>query len=262
MSLSVRSVALIAVGLGVVAGLVLPRSREADDDEPDGPTEPLGPAPADAARHVEGRRVLEQGFQLALGRQGTLAELQYVQSVGGFAESSYGRGWKGAMANCFNWGAVQCNANNRNQPGGCAPYEDSHSSGEKYSQEFRCYTSNAEGAADLVRKVIKDRPRTAAALAAHRSIFDASFAMRRERYYGGFCPKATTAHGKETANASFGKPDRDGGTLACQQEAVTGHAERIHHGMRVIAASLAERLAMPLGDYDSARERYMKEANA
>lgn len=209
------------------------------------------------AAHIGARPIIEQAFKEVMGRPATPYEAQYAQAVG-FAESSYGKGWQDPMKACFNWGAVQCPANNQTGPG-CVPYGDSHSSGEKYAVSFRCYGSDLEGAKDLIKHVFKHRPATATIIAAKDgTTFRASYAMRREAYYGGFCPKATAAYGAAAAKASFGHPDRDAGTRACMAEAVGLHAKRVHGLMREIAFATGDKYVFPLGTFDDADKWYLK----
>lgn len=209
------------------------------------------------AAHKGARPIIEQAFKDVMGRAPTAFEAQYAQAVG-FAESSYGKGWQDAMKACFNWGAVQCPANNQTGPG-CVPYQDSHSSGEKYAVSFRCYANDLEGAKDLIKHVFKNRPVTASILASKDgTTFRTSYAMRREAYYGGFCPKATTQYGEAAAKASFGHPDRDAGTRACMAEAVGLHAQRVQGLMREIAWANGDKLVFPLGTFNDADEWYLK----
>jgi len=204
--------------------------------------------------HAGAAPIMREAARAELGRDPSDFELAYLLAVA-FLETSYGRGWKGAMVGSNNWGAVQCGKAAQNAPG-CIPYEDSYSDGTKYAINFRSYPSAVDGARDVVKHVITNRPKTAEALRRRGgTAFDASYAMRREHYYGGFCPKATNRYGAEPAKVSLAKPDRDEGTRACEAEAVSLHANRAHGLMLEIAQAL--KFGAPaLGSIDEARARY------
>lgn len=246
----------VAAALAATAGAVwwLVRGRGGAGAAPVSQPPPIKVSPEHAAKHRQARAVVLEAFQLA-GVSPTPAKVQYVQAVG-YLETGYGRWPFGAVPNQNNWGAVQC-------PSGApdsectAAAQDSKASGAKYSVRFRAYPTPAAGAADLVRNVLAKRPRVAAALeASPPTVFGASFAMRRERYFEGFCKKAAKQYGDGVANASFREPDRDQGTRACQREAVEGHAGGIWQYVREIAASLGEPVAMALGSYEETEQAY------
>lgn len=200
-----------------------------------------------AAQHIAARAVLMGAFakeHQAPRRQA----LQYAQAVT-HLETAYGLGWKGAMVGSHNWGAVQCVAGNAP----CIAYQDSNPDGSHYPVSFRSYPTDVDGAADAVRHVLELRPRVAAELRRARpSVMRASYAMRRERYYGGFCPQAAAKYGAAVAKASFADPDRDDGTRACAREAIEAHAHAIWSRVQEIAAANNEPAALELGTYDDA----------
>jgi hypothetical protein len=135
----------------------------------------------------------------------------------------------------------------------CIEYEDSHPDGTKYAVSFRAYASPEEGAADLARHTFGLRPGVVRGLSGGgASAFRASLAMRRERYYGGFCPQATKTYGAQTARASFGSPDRDAGTAACEREAVDAHARRADGIVAEVAQSVGDVQRLPLGTFEDA----------
>lgn len=203
------------------------------------------------AMHREARGIMTQAFKNVMGRAPTPTELQYAQSVA-WLESNYGRGWKGAMVGSNNWGAVQCALKSAGQPG-CILHKDSHPDGTVYQIGFKSYPSPVAGAEDVVRHVFKHRPRTAESLtAANPSAYRTSYAMRREKYYGGFCPNATKKYGAEAARASFANPDRDEGTRACMQEAVDGHAKLTGALSREVATANADPAPLNPGSFDDA----------
>lgn len=248
--------ALVLIGAkawSVLKGTVLPSSSS---DTEDLKIESIAPAPAVAAAHRAARPILLEAFQNVMGRKPSLRELQYAHAIA-WLETSYGRGWKGEMQNANNWGAVQCPLNAQDGPN-CVPYEDSYSSGAKYKVSFRRYPTPVAGAEDVIRHIFKLRPITAASLANGEDDFHASYAMRREKYYGGFCPLATAKYGIADANASLGHPDKNEGTQACEAEAVGLHARRAHLISQNVAASLGESVAAPLGVYEKADQDYKK----
>lgn len=255
----VALMAIGAVGLGVAVVAAFAGAPKLPDAEPDPEELPaLVVSAAELAAHRAARPIIEEAGRLEMGRPLTRAELQYIGGVA-HRETSYGKGWHGAMASANNWGAVQCDPSKLPESE-CVPGQKDHGSGNvEFTVGFRRYASPVDGARHTVAHVLKHRPRTASALAepsprAHR----ASFAMRRERYYGGFCTKAKGKYGVATAEASFAHPDRDEGTMACEREAETSHADAIFASARAIAQALGEPLALRLGTYDDAREWWMR----
>lgn len=206
-----------------------------------------------ASPHALARPIMAAAFARVMGRKPNLFELQYAQAIA-FLESSYGRGWKGEMVGSNNWGAVQCASGNQS---GCIPYRDSFPDGTTYAITFRSYASPEDGAVDVIRHVFSLRPRVAQALASGgATAFRASLAMRRGKYYGGFCPKATAQYGAQVARDSFAYPDRDGGTMACEQEAVSLHANRVANDIKTIADANGDGKVLPLGSYKESRAWY------
>lgn len=248
-----------AIGFG---WLVL-RPRNDNEDSDDGAPDDIAPefacsvsmTPFRKQAHIAARPIMVQAFKDEMGRAGTIPEIQYAQSIAQL-ESSYGKGWEGDMKGCHNWGAVQCPQGSSVGPG-CVMYTDSHSSGRRYDQTFRCYGSDLEGARDVINHVFKKRKETAAILADPKgTIFRTSYAMRREGYYGGFCPKSTARYGAAASDASFGHPDRDDGTRACAQEAITLHAQRVRGLICEIAQANGDASVFPLGTYADADKWY------
>ncbi len=273
-------------------------------------TDTPNPTPKNADLHKWARPIVVEAFARIKQRQPTLPELQYAQAVC-WLESSYGKGWKGAMASQKNWGAVQCpqgaavsgvdDALSRNVgdvdlvalferlleddleadvgavdshietmlealgpwtgsvnvAGGCVAYEDGYADGTRYKVSFRSYDSDVDGAADVMRHLFDKRPRVAAALGEKgATVFRASFAMRRERYYEGFCPAATKAFGGAAVRPSLRSPDSTPATIACAQEAVKAHAQRIAQIIKELAGACGDAVALGLGTYDDADAWY------
>lgn len=259
MSAAPKLLAAAAVlGLGAVALVSLSsgesKSGAAGDVEPtDLPV--LIMSAGERAAHIGARPVIIEAARRVLGRDATPAELQYIHGVA-WAETNYGRGWGPAMASANNWGAVSCNPATENEST-CVPGQTDHTSDNvAYTTGFRRYATPVDGAAHTVQHILKLRPRTASALAGARpSTHRASLAMRREKYYGGFCPKAVAAHGKPAGSlAAWSQPDRDEGSQACEREAETSHAETVFRNARAVAQALGEPLALRLGTYDDARK--------
>lgn len=201
-----------------------------------------------AHQHIAARAVLMGAF--AKRRQAPRRQaLQYVQAVT-HLETVYGLGWKGAMVGSRNWGAVQCA---KSSDADCIAYQDSNPDGSKYTVSFRRYPTDVDGAADAVRHVVELRPRVASELRrSGPSVMRTSYAMRRERYFGGFCPQATAKYGAAVARASFADPDRDEGTRACAREAIEAHAKAIYARAQEIAQANNEPLTLELGSYEDA----------
>lgn len=257
---------LLPTILGITAGVVgtvygVRRLQGWLSNAPPAPDAPEALGPVDRSKdaiHKAARPIIEVAVKRVVARDGTEPELQYVQGVA-YVETNYGRGWSGAGIGSNNWGAVQCPANAQDGPD-CFPYQDSQSSGEKYKIAFRRYATPEDGATDVAKHVLKQRPITASVLADPKgTIYRASFAMRRERYYGGFCPKATARYGAEVANSSFAHPDRDEGTKACQRECVELHAKTVGKVIQAIAAAIGKE-PMRLGTYEDAEKWYASRA--
>jgi len=174
--------------------------------------------------------VMREGWKLAAEREPTEGELLYSLLVAKH-ETSFGRGWKGEMAASNNWGAVQCGATSKGAA--CIEWQDTHPDGRVYKVSFRAYASPAEGAADVVRHLTKYRPGVGAVMARKGSLFEFGRAMREEKYYGGFCPKATKAGG----TFSYGTPKKPSDE-ACHEEAIAGWVKANEKGLRQVAEAL------------------------
>jgi hypothetical protein len=251
--------ALLVVALGSAAAWWWRRARPAGRSsahvEPSpgltrGGMEPTSPVEVSSHRadlHRAQRPILVEAARRTLGREPTTAEVQYLHAIA-WLESNYARGWKGAMTGSNNYGAVQCPSALGSE---CIEYEDSRADGTRYKVSFRRYDTPENGAADLAKNVFR-RPRLVSALEESPSCFGASLAMRRGKYYEGFCPLATKAHGSDAARASFRDPDRDPGTEACEREAVTAHAKRCAVTVAEVAYAVGDAVRVPLGDFDDA----------
>ena len=219
---------------------------------------------ADKAARLKGHlSAMTDGFRAVVKREPSRAELLYMTAIPGL-ETSWGRGWK-CVANsppeCAaseaqakasnNWGAIQANAAWK---GATFDWFDRYPDGRLYAQKFRAYATPAEGAADVVRFIAR-LPRTMEALADGVSVFRMSLAMRREKYYGSFCPKAVAKFGASIAKPSFSEPDRDEGTRACEAEAVGLHAKRAYD-IALELASAAGLEPVPLGTFEDAMAWY------
>ncbi len=204
------------------------------------------------AQHKMARATFELAISRYKRKTPSKAAMQYAQADA-LLETTYGLGWKGAMVGSHNWGAVQCTAGQAP----CIAYQDSYPDGTTYSVSFRKYNDDIDGAQDVLRHVLDLRPRVAAALASRApTVFDASYAMRREKYYGGFCPVAVKQYGAAVGKASFADPDRDAGTRACAREAIEAHAKTMWQHVQAIAAGVGEPLALTLGSYEEAERAW------
>lgn len=229
-----------------------------------------GPAGKNIGAHREAKVIVQEAFQEMMGRPPTEFELQYTMAIG-FLETGYGKGWQGAMANSNNWGAVHCSPKEEKANsvfginigqfgyGYCIPYTDKNPDGSTYSQTFKAYPDPKAGAKDLIKHIFKHRS-TGQGLGPTGSIYDASYIMRRDKYYGGFCPEATKTYGALAAQQSVRTPDKNEGTRACEQEAVTAHALRVQEIINDIAVSTGTSTKLPLGSFEDAKNKHSKEA--
>lgn len=203
-----------------------------------------------AGAHVGARQILTEAFTEVMGRPPTTAELQYLHAIG-WLETSYGNGWKRNMVGSNNWGAVHCPMNAQDGPD-CVHYVDHHPNGEEFKVNFKKYDTPKDGAKDLVKQVYKIRTTGKGLSGSDANAFTASYIMRREKYYGGFCPNATKQYGGADARASLSDPDRNEGTQACAQEAIRTHANLVKAIADDVAAANGDPSALALGSYADA----------
>lgn len=103
------------------------------------------------------------------------AERQYLLAVAR-GEGYYGLGWTaGAGQGSHNWGAVQGTGD-----AGSFPHLDHHADGTPYTAPFKAYSSDAAGAGDMARILIK--PNVKAALA-KGSLRQAVYAQHSNGYF-------------------------------------------------------------------------------
>lgn len=275
-----------AVGIGALIAILskwgsaikarLPTMAPKFPLDPNPPTD-VQVSPNERAAHQWARPIVTAALRSLLGREPTLAEIQYGQAVG-WLETSYGRGWKKPPQKCIdqgmpidyagaqasnNWGAVHATGS---QPS--FKWCDSKPNGEVYAQAFRVYPSPEEGAKDKLRHTFVLRKAVAKAVTGPQAtVWRASFAMRRGMYYGSWCNKAVAQYGASVGGVTAQRelalaktvPEASEGILACEKEAATLHADTAFKIIRKIAASLNEPVAMPLGDYEDAIEWYRRE---
>jgi len=254
----IGAAALGAAGLAWLAVAIVGGPQRPPAPPTSSPPVEDGPPPVvsaeRAARYREGQATIAQAIRRLKGRDPTPAELYYTHAVT-WLETRDGKGWKGPLADAHNWGAVQCSRTA--DPAQCITWEDSRSDGTKYTVSFRRYDSDLDGATDAARNVLQVRPRTAAMLASQSpTVTGASLAMRRERYYEGFCPLATKRYGGPAVRPSLREPDRDEMTRACAKEAIEAHAGSIWRIVREIAVSLGESPPLERGTYAGAVRAY------
>lgn len=234
-----------------------------DSSASDAPLKLVSVSPGEAALHKAMRPVILAAFKQAVGREPTLAELQYVSAVA-WLETRYGTGWPANMAQAHNWGAVQCYTE-KESPDTCIPHQDHDSGGTAFKVGFKRYASDQDGAADVVKHIIKHRPRTAAALSESKpSAYRASYAMRREKYYGGICTTAMKTKGvsQQQAAKSFQAPDESEATKACAEDTIGQHANIVMRNAQAVSQTLGEPLALRLGSYADADSWWRSGANA
>lgn len=106
-----------------------------------------------AETHRWAADIVNKAFQQEMGRYPTPAERQIVMAVSDL-ESSYGKGWgKGSSTggkDSHNWGAVQT----RDKSNPSFGHQDSSVEG-KYNARFKAYSSDVDGAADVVKLLFK-----------------------------------------------------------------------------------------------------------
>jgi len=189
-----------------------------------------------------------------MGRDPTLDELLYAHAIG-YLETRYGMGWHGPMQGSNNWGAVHCPAHAQNGPN-CISYQDSDSAGKPFKVSFKKYATAEDGAADLIHNIFVQRE-TAKGLAEGGSIMKASYIMRRQKYYGGYCPKAVAKYGAAAGGVrSFQHPDKDDGAKACAEEAISAHANLVHSLENDVAGANGDSYITGLGTYEDAANFY------
>ncbi len=171
----------------------------------------LGALPA--ARHRWAREILSDAWKRVRGRAPSLFEIQCAQAWS-LHDASYGLGWGAACAGSHNWGAIHARAGDPS-----CPWTDRFPDGTTYTQPMRVWPDDAAGAEAYIRQLSAPaRPLTQAALARGRSVRDVLDAMRRENYFGGFCPEAAAKYG----TAVRGKPGTSEAADACHEEALDG----------------------------------------
>ena len=203
---------------------------------------------ANPERHRNAAAVMREAWKAEHGAEPTPRELLFALAVAD-AETNYGRGWKAPCAGSNNWGARQITASEKAKGVPSCEYTDSHPDGTRYPIGFKVYASPVDGARDVVRLLTTQRPETWAVMRNPRgTIYAFSDRMRREKYYGGFCPTAVKAHPGAKV-AVYGAPEGKGAAVvACHEEAVAHHAESFV-GRRIVEIAAALGLEPPpMGD--------------
>jgi len=199
---------------------------------------------ANPERHRSAAAVMREAWKAEHGMDPTPRELLFALAVAD-AETNYGRGWKAPCSGSNNWGARQITSGEKAKGVPSCEYTDSHPDGTRYQIGFKVYASPVDGARDVVRLLTKQRSETWAVMRDPRgSIYAFSDRMRREKYYGGFCPKAVKAYPGAKV-AVYGPPEGKGAAVvACHEEAVAHHAESFV-GRRIIEIASALGLEPP-----------------
>lgn len=165
------------------------------------------------ARHRWARQLLTAAWRKVRGRAPSLFEIQLAQAWS-LHDASYGLGWGPACAGSHNWGAIHARGN---EPS--CPWTDRYPDGTEYVQPMRVWPTDEDGAVAYIRQLSAPaRPLTQAALERGRSVRDVLDAMRREKYFGGFCPAAAAKYG----SAVRGQPGSSAAADACHEEALDG----------------------------------------
>lgn len=237
---------VLAVGVWLIArrkGIVAaPLDSAAPVTTAESPAMPP-PSAADKAMVQGASAVMAQAETAVLGHPATDYEHQYLLAVA-WLETSFGH-WTGAGVGSNNWGAVQA------RPGEASfDWHDSKSDGSTYSQPFKTYATPVDGASDVVRHVLVNRPQVADALDdSSATIWRASLAMRRTTYYGSWCLKAVKDFG--AIKQSSQKNPQTPGEIACEKEAVGLHVGTVQAKIKKIAPALGVS-PIPLGSYEDA----------
>lgn len=164
-------------------GEALPPSRELDPSRLRGlgvrvlwagtlaPVE-SGAAPVDAWA----LGVIDRAWRMIHGRDPSETERLFVAALSR-GESYYGK----AYGEAKNWGSIHAS---RPPCGpGSIPWTDKDANGRPYPICMRSYSTDEEGAADVVRQLTTKRPRTWAAIKAARTLEEIAGELRAERYY-------------------------------------------------------------------------------
>jgi hypothetical protein len=232
------------------AGAIGILPEDGGDDEPGSPEKES--TPQEKAIFEGAAAIMRQAGEKVMGRPLNDYELQVCLGVAKL-ETSFGK-WSGAMAGSNNWGAVQCTS--RDNPGECSPWTDSTSDGKRYDQPFKRYPTPLDGAADVVRKVFKDRKEVLAAVSSNRpTVYRFAIAMRRTSYYGSWCLKTVKKYGSTGGQQAQKNPVTEV-QRSCEHEAVELYAKQV---LDPILAKLAPALGLkrlPMGDFLSARDWY------
>ena len=105
--------------------------------------------------HLDARRIIAQAFAARGISAPSAAELQGAQAIALY-ETVYSR-WTGASVAPHNWGGIMC-VTPPQESGckpGCLPWGDTDGSGHAVAACFRIYSSDVEGAADMIRELYR-----------------------------------------------------------------------------------------------------------
>lgn len=140
-------------------------------------------------RHAYAREIMYQAVRDHLGREPTLAEIQFPQAVACF-ESNYGRGWRGPCEGSHNWGATQHGRDTRESVNHGTPCSEESCANRDSTPEtgwymgcYRRYASDYDGASHMVRVIY--RSDDTAAAAAQGDLEGFARGMYEAMYYGG-----------------------------------------------------------------------------
>lgn len=152
-------------------------------------------APAAGGVHRWARSVLLEAWPRVVSSAPTQRELDGIQAVAAF-DGGYGRGYlkKTELQNAHNWGAIHCclpNADGSCPSGSVQSSDYNAKTGKEYVVCFKSYPDDVAGAADVIRNLTTQRPKTWGSLRAGRSVQDWVRDMYIEKYFGGFHPPAT-----------------------------------------------------------------------
>lgn len=148
---------------------------------PDAPPKPT----SGAALDVWALGVIDRAWPQVHGRAPMPSERLFTAAMAR-GESKYGTGYGAAK----NWGSIHAKGKPP-CPEGSIPWTDHDAQGNEYPCCMRAYSTDEDGAADLIRQITTKRPVTWTKIQQGRPLPEIAEALRAERYYE--APAATYA---------------------------------------------------------------------
>jgi hypothetical protein len=218
-------------------------------DEKDGAL--TGGGGKNAALHRWARDYIIRALRAVLGREPTMAEIQYTQAVG-WLEGNYGKAKPGGSDAINNWGGVHCPTGMPIGEGNCRRGKDKYSNGKVFRVGFLSYNDPYDGCLDMVKNI--NARGSYGVLGETGTVMATSLVMRRGSYYGSYCPKAVAQYGStsQTGYLSLVAPYLSEATRACDQEAIELHAGKVYDLIvNEIGPANKDGEGIKLGDFES-----------